>query len=203
MSGETRKREAERPLEQDLENIRAAWRILQRDEPPQLLDQAVRNAARLAVPVVHKRSRLLRWLGSLATAAVVVLAVAIVIRQDQEGPVPPVVETDGLRLDTRARRMEKMADEGVPADAAPGQAQLRSKQAAPAAAGESRREPDATAAAMPQALPEGTATAPGPEAWIDRMLQLQQAGRLDELSAELAAFRKSYPEHPLPPELQE
>jgi len=202
MSGTTHNRDAERPLEQDLENIRAAWRMLRHDEPPKLLDQAVRNAARVAVPA-HKRSRSLRWLGSLATATVVVLALVIVIRQDQQGPVPPVMETDGFRLDTRAKRMEKMADEGVPADAAPGQAQLRSEQAAPAAAEESRREPDATAAAMPQALPEEEATAPGPEAWIERMRQLQQAGRLDELSAELAAFRKSYPEHPLPPELQE
>jgi len=200
MSGETGNRVTDRPLEQDLEPIRSAWRELQRDEPPQLLDQSVRNAARRALPDRNRRSSL-RWLGSLATAAVVVLALAIVIRQDQQGPVPPALETDGFQLDTRSKRSEKMADEGVAADAAPGPAELRLERAAPAAANDSRQELDATT--MPPVLLENEAAAPGPDAWIDRMLQLQQAGRLDELTAELAAFRKAYPEHPLPPELRE
>ena len=40
-----------------------------------------------------------------------------------------------------------------------------------------------------------------PETWIERMLSLRAAGRLEELEAELADFRRSWPDYPLPPEL--
>jgi hypothetical protein len=50
---------------------------------------------------------------------------------------------------------------------------------------------------------EEDAASPAPADWLERMLQLQQAGRLEELQAELEAFRKTYPGYPLPPELRE
>jgi len=42
-----------------------------------------------------------------------------------------------------------------------------------------------------------------PDAWIAKMLELQRAERHEELKQELEAFRKSYPNHPLPPQLQD
>jgi hypothetical protein len=40
-----------------------------------------------------------------------------------------------------------------------------------------------------------------PELWVERLLQLQRSGRQQELEAELAAFRRTYPEYSLPQEL--
>jgi len=42
-----------------------------------------------------------------------------------------------------------------------------------------------------------------PDAWIEKMLDLQRAERHAELKHELEAFRKAYPNHPLPPQLQD
>jgi hypothetical protein len=38
-------------------------------------------------------------------------------------------------------------------------------------------------------------------AWLTRIERLQQAGELDAARAELAAFRRRFPAHPLPPKL--
>jgi len=40
-----------------------------------------------------------------------------------------------------------------------------------------------------------------PQAWIEHLLDLYEAGKIEELKTELAAFRDAYPEYPLPPEL--
>jgi hypothetical protein len=48
---------------------------------------------------------------------------------------------------------------------------------------------------------EEDAARPDPEAWVERMLSLRAAGRLEELEVELAEFRRSWPDYPLPPEL--
>ncbi len=42
-----------------------------------------------------------------------------------------------------------------------------------------------------------------PQAWIEHLLELYEAGKIEELKTELAAFRDAYPEYPLPPELQD
>jgi hypothetical protein len=201
MSGDMRNGGPDRSLEQDLAALRAAWRELQQEEPPDLLDQSVRNAARRALST-RSRRRSMRWLGSLATAAVVVLAVAIVIQQDQEGPTPPVPKSDGYRLD-KATSAEKRASDATEAEQEPGRAELM-LQRAPSAAAESPtpREETIAPAALDEAM-ESDATLPTPEDWVQRLLQLEQEGRDEELRLELNAFREAYPDYPLPPELQE
>jgi len=194
MSGDTRNGRSERSLEQDLETIRAAWEPLQKDEPPDLLDQSVRNAARRALPSRGRR-RPLRWLGSLATAAVVLLAVAVVIQQDQQGPVPPMPKSDGFRLDD-AVRTEGHASDATAEEQEPGRAEIRLQRASPVA------ESEAASAMLKEAM-EADEAVLAPEAWVERLLQLQQAGRREELQAELDAFREAYPGYQLPPELQE
>lgn len=199
MSGDTRN--SNRPFEQDLDAIRAAWQGLPPVEPPDLIDQSVRTTARRALPA-RNRWQSTRWIGSLATAAVVVLALAIVVQQDQEGPVPPMSGTDGFRLDESAKTVGTAVSESDVIEQTRSQAELRSERAVPAAAAEEPAARDSATTTL-QAGPEKAAAVIEPEAWIEEMLQLQQAGRLEELRAELEAFRKAWPDHPLPPELQD
>jgi hypothetical protein len=42
-----------------------------------------------------------------------------------------------------------------------------------------------------------------PQAWIENLLELYEAGKTEELKAGLAAFRDAYPEYPLPEVLQD
>ena len=42
-----------------------------------------------------------------------------------------------------------------------------------------------------------------PDAWIEYLFELQKTGRHEELEVELEAFRKAYPDYPLPPELRD
>jgi hypothetical protein len=42
-----------------------------------------------------------------------------------------------------------------------------------------------------------------PDAWIENMIELQKTGRYEELEVELEAFRKAYPDYPLPAELRD
>lgn len=188
-------------LELDLEAIRSTWQGLRRDEPPELLDQSLRNAARRQLES-RKRQRSLRWLGSLATAAVIVLALAIVVQQDQQGPVPPTATTDGFRLDQAVTAEKSVSDEAAqkqePARAEPGL-----QRAAPAAASEGLPAINGSTAPMAPEEADADLAPPSPEEWIERMRQLRQTGRQQELRAQLQAFREAWPDHPLPPDLQE
>jgi len=202
MSGNMHKGGPDRSLDQDLESIRTAWQVLHKDEPPELLDQSVRNAARRAVPA-GRRSRSLRWLGSLATAAVVVLALAIVIQQDQQGPVPPVPGSDGFRLDDASGAEIRASDAAAVKEKADHTGTVLQR-ASPAAASESSPPFDGKAAAtLLEEQAERDEALLAPEDWVERLMALQQAGRLEELRAELEAFRQAYPGYQLPPGLQE
>jgi hypothetical protein len=67
------------------------------------------------------------------------------------------------------------------------------------------QESAAPAAAMLAAPPQasGLAQTPGPQqAWLQRIRQLEQAGKRDEAKKELATFTKRYPDYPVPKELQ-
>lgn len=161
-------------LAADLESVGAAWSALNREHPPELLDQAVLGAARRAAgapgrrqpqPRFHRR----RWLGGFATAAVIVLAVTLVIERGAEAPAPPPPRSDGYQLSR-------------PDATAKGPAR---RMAAPL---ESRAEEQVV---------------PDPEAWIERLRQLKADGETAVFRAELAAFRAAYPDYALPPELLE
>jgi len=188
-------------LGKEAEALGAAWTKLEQAEPPDMLDQAILNAARRDLQQRTRRARRC-WLGALATAAVVVLALAITVQQDQQGPVPPVSGTDGLRLEQSAPPSAdtKAATPAVPTESSPARIQEQSALPAPGAApAASQRDTDAG-----QPLAEGIeeeAALPEPEVWVERLLRLHRAGRQPELQAELAAFREAYPEYPLPPEL--
>jgi hypothetical protein len=83
----------------DFESIRAVYSALETVEPPDLVDQAVLNTARRELTTASKR-RPLRWFGGLATASVVVLALTVVLQQEQRVPEVPI--GDGIKLDAAA-----------------------------------------------------------------------------------------------------
>jgi hypothetical protein len=85
--------------EQDLESVRSALSGLESVEPPDLLDQAVLNTARRELSATRPRPVRwpIRWVGAFATAAVAVLALSIVVQQDQKTPDPR--SGNGIKLD--------------------------------------------------------------------------------------------------------
>ena len=93
-------------LDRALEKIGRAWKREPGPEPPELVDLAVLNRARREV-LAGKRGRRLRWLGGLATAAVVVLTLSIVVRQDQRPDPAPAPAADGLQIEASRRDREK------------------------------------------------------------------------------------------------
>lgn len=189
-------------LRADLETVAAAWSALTQAQPPDLLDQAVLNAARraLADPPRSARRPLgwpLGWptrlLGALATAAVVVLAVNVVLEQSREAPMPPPPASDAYEA-VRSPTAPKL--EATDEDAA---------RAVSAEARSAQQSAPAPAAAMEQDLaePAREASPARPEAWIERLRELKTGGDSEAFQRELAAFRATYPAYPLPPELLE
>jgi hypothetical protein len=205
MSDKTRK--PERPkklddgLDQDLARIREDWKQLDPVEPPELVDRAVLNTARRDLEPARK-TRPLRWLGGLATATVVVLALTVMLDQS-----PPGVDTTSKpQLEESLRKLPPpTATPAVPAETA------ELEDAPPA-----RISQDALPPASPPAMTREVRrqeklgasdaerkTLPGAEEWIEEMLALKRAGMTEQLNAEMAAFRTIYPEFPLPAELTE
>jgi len=67
-------------LDQDLDKVSRAYAQLEAEEPPELLDLAIRNSARRAV---ERKPRWMKfgWLHGLTTAAVFVLALSVILHQ--------------------------------------------------------------------------------------------------------------------------
>ena len=184
-------------LAADLESISAAWAALNREQPPELLDRAVLGAARRAAAASGRHQsrpwfRHRRWLGGLATAAVIVLALTLVIEQGVEAPTPPPSRSDGYQL---------------PRPSAAPRAELRSNAAEVADTLEEAADAAAKGPAERMAVPLESRAAdqalPDPDAWIERLRQLKADGETTVFRAELAAFRAAYPDYALPPELLE
>lgn len=187
----------------DLEAVRSAWSRLEQSEPPELIDQAVLNSAKRQLEASRKRLPL-RWLGGLATAAIVVLTLAIVVRQDEQTALAPMPDSDGFRLEQGADRPEE-ADRAVLLQDEP-IAETRFMQKAPTAAAatpEAREAPRQEAGQPSAQALEHSETVPDPDLWIERILELRASGDAEQLEAELEAFRRAFPDYPLPPELLE
>jgi hypothetical protein len=206
MTSDPGKQKADDRLERDLEEIRAVLSNEDRPEPPDLLNQAVLNAARreLAGRDKHWLRRLpVRWMGAFATASVVILALGLIVQQEQESPGLTGAEADRAKLEIKAPLEEskdaagkQLMSENTDRDDA---ARLR---AAPMAAAPARTAEFAAeeAADEPALLEKEFATeeVPTPEDWIDLMLDLKSSNQPARLSEELEAFRAVYPDYPLP-----
>lgn len=101
-------------FDEDFEAVRSAWSDLPREEPPDLIDQAVLNSAGRQIAASSRR-RKYQWMGALTTAAVVVLAVNLVVRQEPQAPAPPPAPTDGFRMDRAETRpvLPELRSEGA------------------------------------------------------------------------------------------
>jgi hypothetical protein len=202
MTTDPRDQKSEPEFEQDLEAVRSAWSGLEKTEPPELLNQAVMNTARRELESQRKR-RPLRWLGAFATATVVVLALTLVVQQDEQLNAPVPEKANGFMLEQAAptaRKKEADRDD----------TELRARRnAAPAAAPAVMASDNATAIMeeeileAPLKLEKASGAIPEAEAWIERLLLLQETRQDEKLLQELAAFRQAYPDYILPPALQD
>lgn len=174
MTKDPRDQQSGPEFEQDLEAVRSAWSGLEKTEPPDLLNQAVLNTARRALEV-RRKSRPLRWLGGFATATVIVVALTIVIQQDEQQIPPALEKTNGFMLNQDAPVAHKKEMKKSVAE------EMSDSLAQPA------REDDR--------VPEA-------DAWIERLLLLRETRQDEKLVEELAAFREAFPDYPLPPELR-
>ena len=217
-----------RTFEQDLDSLQSAWDRMEQDGPPDLLDQAVLNAARRDLEPKRK-PRPLRWIGGFATAAVAVLAFTVFLEQETQLPIVPLQEAkEAPRMDSVAPTKERARSPALQQALPPAEPEAlrreakREKQDLGAARNVEEREiPEAGAKSLEKqaesfklaapaaadsehlasVMSEEMADAPDPEAWIQRMLELQEAGDSELLANELAAFREVFPDYSLPAEL--
>lgn len=93
--------ENDKSLNADLDRLRSAYRRIEQDEPPELLDQAILNRAHRAV---EKKPRWMKfgWLQGLTTTAVFVLAFSIFLHQPESTPLLPekIGASESTRMDS-------------------------------------------------------------------------------------------------------
>lgn len=205
------KQKADDKLERDLEEIRAVLSNGDRGEPPDLLNQAVLNAARRELASRDKRwSRRfpVRWMGAFATASVVILALGLIVQQEQESPALTGGETDRTKLKIETPVLEsidnaekQLMPESTDRDDSARQ-RVAPMAAAPASTARFAEEEMATKPALPNEQDAAEAL-PTPEDWIDLMLGLKSSNQLARLAKELEAFRAAYPDYLLPAELRD
>lgn len=211
MTSDPRNQKANDNLERDLEDIRAALSGPGSPEPPDLLNQAVLNTARRALDGPGKRwpRRFpVRWMGAFATASVIILALGLIVQQEQETPSLPVTEADRMKLNSEAPLEESkdaaekhlMSKSNDRTDSATQRAAPMA--AAPAKTAEFAVEEMADESALLEQR-DAMEVVRSPEDWIDLMLELKSSNQLNLLSTELEAFRSVYPDHPLPNELRD
>jgi len=129
------------------------------------------------------------------------------VRRDEPGQ--SVLEEEPAK---ELRQSRAFAEDALPMAAAPPAAASESaERAAPDLAGD--REDDATnmmkaTEALTEAFSDEDKSGPSSkddlrqaDAWIERLMELQQQGETERLAQELEAFRAAYPDYPLPPEL--
>lgn len=109
MTDKPRIPEDQQAFENDLHAVQAKWDRMESAEPPDLVDQAVCNAARRDLEP-RRKSRPLRWLGGFATATVVVLAVTLMQEQESPLPEPSLQDAGEFRRDaTPGPKLEESA----------------------------------------------------------------------------------------------
>jgi hypothetical protein len=101
-------------LDTRLEEIGRAYEGLEREQPPELLDQAILNKARREVEA-RPRWTQFGWLHGLTTTAVFVLAFTVVLNQRETAPVEDNIEFDSSPV----RLQPERATRSVEMDSAP------------------------------------------------------------------------------------
>ena len=194
--------------------ISRRYRELGTAEPSPELDRAILGAARRA-------TRRNRWYPSLAAAAVLIFAVAIVVQIERQPPdqapmsepaAPPVAAPAQEKVappkPASRRAAPQFAPEPPPrAESAPAPAP-NANVAAPAAgvaseaerrrADEARPAPQLQRSMGARAGALQTEVAESPDQWLARIARLRELGRDEEADKELARFRERYPDYRIP-----
>jgi hypothetical protein len=178
--------------------LRALYQSTRRETPPPALDLAILTEARRAA----RRSQR-RRLVPLASAALVLLGLSFSLRllwfehpASQPSPAGRLQERD----QEQARPPAAPAPPPVPAAVARPAPPAKATAPAPPPPAPTDMRAGATAPASIQAETEGAVAAPDP--WLTQILTLLHQGDRDAARQELEAFRRRYPGHPLPEELQ-
>jgi hypothetical protein len=181
------------------DKVSAAYRALGSEEPPGALDQAILAAA---------RRRASRWGVPLSIAAVLVLAVGVTLRVQQEKPgvepvalAPQVMETPRPMAAPRAALEREVAKSGARSSAA--EAPRSAPAAADAVPAAPASAPAVAGAAVQNRMRAELAAKPAkaelaPEAWLARIAELRKEGRLREAEDSLAEFKKRFPDYKIP-----
>ncbi len=219
MTTDTRHQNEDNELDRDIGKVSSNWARLGKEDPPDLLDRAVLNRAKreLESPgIAGRKPWVFRWPGAFATAAVVLLALTLVLEQEQHAPTPVLKKVDGfgIDLDGSAARKKANLNEAAPEESVIHESQPDETPAAKAGS-EARLNPLRLESASIRAVAEqdsaGIASGPGKsvdevpaaDAWIDQLLQLKKTHQDQALAEELTRFRAIYPDYPLPPELDD
>lgn len=219
MTTDTRHQNEENELDRDIGKVSSNWARLGKEEPPDLLDQVVLNRAKRALESPGRAGRkpwVLRWPGAFATAAVVLLALTVVLEQEQQAPAPVLKKADGFRIDPDGSAAGKEANrkEAVPEESVTHES-LADKTPAAKAGSEARSSPlrlesasiqaaaEQDSAGIASGLEKSTDEIPAADAWIDQLIQLKKTHQDEKLAKELTRFRAIYPDYPLPSELDD
>jgi hypothetical protein len=199
--------------------ISQRYRELGAEEPSAELDRAILGAARRA-------TRRHRWYSSLAAAAVLIFAVAVVVQIERQPPdqapmsepstpagaapaqdkVEPPAAQFAPEPPPRAERTPA-APAPAPAPASAPDANIAAPAAGVAAETERKRADETRAAPAlqhPMAASRSAATnlqadvSETPDQWLARIARMRELGRDDEADKELARFRERYPDYRIP-----
>ena len=223
MSTETGTGKKPNGLSEELGRLQSDWDRQERAEPPELLDQAVLNAARRDLEPIRRKTRL-GWISGFATAGIAVVTLSVVLLQETPRPPLPVPLESPAEEVTAERRAEKGKAVSSPARAMQKQdMQAESPVTKSGAAAAFEAAPAAAAAADAETMNDSVTrlrmaqqpkeellesadmadSSRSAQEWLQHLLQLHDQGEDEELARQLQAFREAYPDYPLPEALQD
>ncbi|HXH71502.1 MAG TPA: hypothetical protein VNI58_01635, partial [Mariprofundaceae bacterium] len=188
------------------DDISRLYRQSRIEEPPMRLDSAILREARHSVEP-KPGFRLRAWLLPIASTAVVLLAVTVVIQMQQQ---PKIMAPEPARNfeapAPAAGAVTREKEVARPAAKAEMKARSQLNESMPASP-EQQRAADTLSAdkAARVAAPAESAAAAAPQPpleWLAEIRKMQQAGRLREAAESLKAFRLRYPDYTIPDDLK-
>jgi len=168
----------------DKETLERLYRDQEPIEPPAGLDRMIRARAEQALEQ-GRRVRPLPWMGGLATAAVLVLAVTVVIQMPEPAPELPMSETTAVRSADPTPQRESMLQAPEAAERAvadPDRVKVTGSRARSAERGATFSD---LAAPEPAPVARQSVPRPAAEATADRTVDLAEESRMELPSAPL------------------
>lgn len=178
----------DKSLDKGLDEFGREYGLLERDEPPELLDQAILNSAHRAV---EKKPHWMKfgWLHGLTTAAVFVLAFSIILDQPETAPEYESGVRDTAPARLQRERVSKIAVQDAPYVSSKVQGEVISA------------DQDVASDAFMFEEHKLHSTLSVAEQKIQAIIKLKQSGN-ETWKTELKLFKDSYPDYPLPEELK-